>query len=66
MAFSPSLPNSGDPVATLARTSLNSGDPTAAERNNAARNRSSFPVWSLPSDLHRTTQIMDNASRMRA
>jgi hypothetical protein len=37
VAFSPSLPNSGDPGATLDRASLNSGDPTAAERNNAAR-----------------------------
>jgi hypothetical protein len=44
MAFSPSLPNSGDPRATLARASLNSGDPTAAERNNAARSRSSSLV----------------------
>jgi hypothetical protein len=41
VAFSPSLPNSGDPRATLARASLNSGDPTAAERNSAARSRSS-------------------------
>jgi hypothetical protein len=43
MAFSPSLPNSGDPGATLARASLNSCDPTAAERNSAARSRSSSP-----------------------
>jgi hypothetical protein len=40
-AFSPSLPNSGDPGATLAHASLNSGDPTAAERNSTARSRPS-------------------------
>jgi hypothetical protein len=39
MAFSPSLPNSSDTGATLAHASLNSGEPTAAERNNAARSR---------------------------
>ena len=44
VAFSPSLPNSGDPGATLARASLNSGDPTAMERNRAACSRSSSPV----------------------
>jgi hypothetical protein len=32
VAFSPSLPNSGDPGATLARVSLNSGDLTAVKR----------------------------------
>jgi hypothetical protein len=36
VAPSPSLPNSGDPEATLARASLNSGDLTAAERSGAA------------------------------
>jgi hypothetical protein len=36
---SPSLPNSGDPGATLARASLNSGDLTAVERSSAARSR---------------------------
>ena len=36
VAFSPSLPNSGDPGTTLARASLNSGDLTAAERSRAA------------------------------
>jgi hypothetical protein len=41
---SPSLPNSSDPGATLARASLNSGDLTAAETNSATRSRSSFPV----------------------
>jgi hypothetical protein len=44
VAFSPSLPNCGDPGATLARACLNSGDPTAVERNSAARSRSSSPV----------------------
>jgi hypothetical protein len=34
-----SLPNSGDPRATLARARLNSGDLTAAERSSAARSR---------------------------
>jgi hypothetical protein len=37
VAFSPSLPNSGNPEATLARASLNSVDPIATERNSAAR-----------------------------
>jgi hypothetical protein len=37
VAPSSSLPNSGDPGATLARASLNSGDLTAAERSGAAR-----------------------------
>jgi hypothetical protein len=36
--YSP-LPNSGDPRATLAHASLNSDDPTAAERSGAARSR---------------------------
>jgi hypothetical protein len=44
VAFSPSLPNSSDPGATLARASLNSGDPTTAERNSAARSRLSSPI----------------------
>jgi hypothetical protein len=44
VAFSPSLPNSGDPGATLARASLNSGDLTTAERNSATRSRPSSPV----------------------
>ena len=38
------LPNSGDPGATLACASLNSGDLTAAETNSVARSRSSFPI----------------------
>jgi hypothetical protein len=41
VAFSPSLPNSGDSGATLARASLNSGDLAAAERSSAARCHSS-------------------------
>jgi hypothetical protein len=44
VAFSPSLPNSGDPGTTLARASLNSGDLTAAETSNAARSRSPLLV----------------------
>ena len=43
VAPSPSLPNSGDPGATLARASLNSGDLTAAERSSTARSRSPLP-----------------------
>jgi hypothetical protein len=39
VAPSPSLPNSGDPGATLARASLNAGDLTDAERSGAARSR---------------------------
>jgi hypothetical protein len=43
VAFSPSLPNSGDPEATLAHASLNSGDLTAAEKSSAARSHSPLP-----------------------
>jgi hypothetical protein len=43
VAFSPSLPNSDDPGATLARARLNSSDFTAAERSSAARSRSPLP-----------------------
>jgi hypothetical protein len=39
VAPSSPLPNSGDPGATLARASLNSDDPTAAERSGAAHSR---------------------------
>jgi hypothetical protein len=39
VASSPSLPNSGDPGATLVRARLNAGDLTAAERSGAARSR---------------------------
>jgi hypothetical protein len=44
VAFSPSVLNSSDPGATLARASLNSGDLAAAEKSNATRSRSSSPV----------------------
>jgi hypothetical protein len=44
VAPSPSLPNSGDPGATLARASLNSGDLTAAERSGAAHRHSTPSV----------------------
>ena len=46
VAPSPSLPNSSDPGATIARANLNSGDLTAAERSGAARS-CLFP-WSDP------------------
>jgi hypothetical protein len=48
MVPSPSMPNSGDPGATLARASLNSGDITAAERSSAAHSRP-FPPSLIPS-----------------
>jgi hypothetical protein len=47
VAPSSSLPNFGDPGATLAHASLNSGDLTAAERSGAARSRL-FSPWSDP------------------
>jgi hypothetical protein len=53
VAPSPSLPNSGDPGATLARASLNSGDLTAAERSGAACSRL-FPLGLIPSTRFRT------------
>ena len=40
VALSPSLPNSGDPGATLVHACPNSGDLTTAERSSAARSRS--------------------------
>jgi hypothetical protein len=43
VAFSPSLPNSSDPGATLAHASLNSGDLTTTKRSGAARSRP-FPL----------------------
>ncbi|PWZ32659.1 hypothetical protein Zm00014a_023368 [Zea mays] len=43
VAPSSSLPNSGDPGATLARASLNSGDFTATERSGTTRSRL-FPL----------------------
>jgi hypothetical protein len=48
MAPSPSLSNSGDPGATLARVSLNSGDLTTAEKSSGARSRL-FPSGLIPS-----------------
>jgi hypothetical protein len=45
---SPYLPNSGDPGATLAHASLNSGNLTVAERSGAARSRL-FPPGLIPS-----------------
>jgi hypothetical protein len=44
VAPSSSLPNFGDPGATLAHASLNSGDLTAAERNNVVRSPWSDPL----------------------
>jgi hypothetical protein len=66
VAPSTSLPNSGDPGATLARTRLNAGDLTAAKRSGAALSRL-FPR----SDPLRPIQIerpgpRDTASRTRA
>jgi hypothetical protein len=40
VAFSPSLPNPGDPRAALARACLNYDDLTAAEKKSTARSRS--------------------------
>jgi hypothetical protein len=67
VAPSSSLPNSGDPRATLARARLNSGDLTAAERSGTARNRL-FPRSDPPppSDLDRTARTAGTASRTRA
>jgi hypothetical protein len=66
VAPSPSLPNSGDPGATLARACLNSDDLTAAERSGAARSR----LFPRPDPL-RPIQIerpgpRDTASRTHA
>jgi hypothetical protein len=47
VAPSSSLPNSGDPGATLARARLNSGDLTTVERSGAARSRL-FPRSDFP------------------
>jgi hypothetical protein len=43
MAFSPSLPNPGDPGTTLARAYPNYGDFTVAKRSSDARSRSPPP-----------------------
>ena len=48
VAPSSSLPNFGDPGATVARAYLNSGDLTAAERSSAARSRL-YPPGLIPS-----------------
>jgi hypothetical protein len=66
VAFSPSLPNSGDPGATLACSSFNSGDPTATERNNAAA--AIRPPWSGPLRPIQIARLRprDIASRTRA
>jgi hypothetical protein len=54
MAFSPFLPDSGDPGATLARASLNSGDLTAVEKSSTACSRSPLPglIPSVRSSSH--------------
>jgi hypothetical protein len=53
---SPSLPNSGDLGATLARACLNSGDLTTVERSGAASRTSGFPSLISPSDLDCTAR----------
>ena len=65
MAPSPSLPNSGDPGATLARACLNSGDLTAAERSGAARSRLFLGLISLRPILIARPRPRDTASRTR-
>jgi hypothetical protein len=67
MAPSSSLPNSGDPGATVARACLNSADLTAAERSSAARSH----LFSLGLIFLRLIQIerpgsWDTASRTHA
>jgi hypothetical protein len=56
VAPSPSLPNSSDPGATLARACLNSSDLTTSERSGAASRTSVSPVYFPPSDLDRTAR----------
>jgi hypothetical protein len=67
VASSSSLPNSGDPRATLALASLSSDDLTAMERSDAARNHSfSLGLISLrPIQIERPGP-RDTASRTRA
>ena len=48
VAPSPSLPNSGDPGATIARACLNTGDFTVTERSGAARSHP-FSLGLIPS-----------------
>jgi hypothetical protein len=62
VASSSSLPNSGDPGATLARTSLSSGDLTAVGRSDAAR---SHPFSLCPIQIERPGP-RDTTSRTRA
>jgi hypothetical protein len=66
MAPSPSLPNSDNLGATLARACLNTGDFTATERSGAARS-CLFP-WSDPLCLIQIERPgpRDTASRTRA
>jgi hypothetical protein len=64
VAFSPSLPNSGDPGATLARASLNSGDLTAAERSSAAHSRS--PLLGLIPSVRFRSHGSDRGIPLRA
>ena len=56
VAPSSSLPNSGDPEATLARARHNTGDLTAAERSSAAGSHSTPSVRSPPFDPDRTAR----------
>jgi hypothetical protein len=65
VAPSSSLPNSGDPRATLARACLNSGDLTAAERSGAARNRLFPGLISLRPILIARPGPRDTASHTR-
>jgi hypothetical protein len=66
VAPSSSLPNSGNPRATLVRACLNSGDLTAAERSSVARSHSIPSVWSPPSNSDQTARTAGTASRTRA
>jgi hypothetical protein len=56
VAPSPSLPNSSDPGATLARACLNSSNLTTAERSGAARSRL-FPRSDFPSVRFRSNGL---------
>jgi hypothetical protein len=64
VAFSPSLPNSSDPGATLARANLNSGDPTAVERNSATLSRS--PLLGLIPSVRSSSHDSDREIPLRA
>jgi hypothetical protein len=63
VASSPTLPNSGDPGATLARARLNAGDLTTAERSGAAA-AVCFPGL-IPSVLFRSNGL-DRGIPLRA